>query len=82
LLHGLYVAAVVSIILLMNVLVFFVAGFQDSYAMAAQQVSYDWRVFVGISLVVITLVGLGSMYRVTRYRKVVRPSPRCLMACY
>jgi Zn-dependent protease with chaperone function len=64
LLVGLYVAAVVSIILLMNVLVFFLAGFQDSSAMATQQVSYDWRMFVGISLVVITLVGLGSMYRI------------------
>jgi len=64
LLLGLYLAAVVSIILLMNVLVFFVAGFQDSYAMATQQVSYDGRMFVGISLVVITLVGFGSMYRI------------------
>jgi Zn-dependent protease with chaperone function len=64
LLLGLYVAAVASIILLMNVLVFFAAGFQDSYAMATQQVPYDWRMFLGISLVVITLVGLGSMYRI------------------
>jgi Zn-dependent protease with chaperone function len=58
------VAAVVSIILLMNVLFFFVAGFQDSYATATQQVVYDWQVFVGISVVVIALVGLGSLYRI------------------
>lgn len=64
LLLGLYVAAVVSIILLMNVLVFFAAGFQDSAAMATQQVAYDWRVFVGISVVVVALVGLGSLYRI------------------
>ncbi|MFT4633389.1 MAG: Zn-dependent protease with chaperone function [Candidatus Azotimanducaceae bacterium] len=64
LLLGLYFAAVISIVLLMNVLVFFLAGFQDSYIAATQQVAYDWQVFVGVSVVVIALVGLGSLYRI------------------
>jgi Zn-dependent protease with chaperone function len=64
LLLGLYVAAIASIILLTNLLIIVVGGFQDSANMGTGELRFSWEVFFGVSLLVIMMVGLGSAYRV------------------
>jgi Zn-dependent protease with chaperone function len=64
LLLGLYVAAVVCIILLTNVLVLMVGGLQTSASMGGAETGFSWGLFLGVSLLVVMMVGLGSAYRI------------------
>ena len=58
LLLGLYVAAVVCIILLTNVLVVMVGGLQTSASMGGAETGFSWGLFLGVSLLVVMMVGV------------------------
>ncbi|MDB9867829.1 M48 family metallopeptidase [Pseudomonadales bacterium] len=64
LLLALYAAAVISIVLLTNLLVIVVSGFFDSASLMASSEGYDWGLFLMVSMLVILLIGLGSLYRI------------------
>ncbi|MDA9315869.1 M48 family metallopeptidase [Pseudomonadales bacterium] len=61
---ALYAAAVISIVLLTNLLVIVVSGFFDSASLMASSEGYDWGLFLMVSMLVILLIGLGSLYRI------------------
>lgn len=65
----LFVLAVLSIILLTNLLLIVVASFGNTAAMAQGGVRYSWETFLLVSLVVVGVVGLGSVYRVLSLAK-------------
>jgi Zn-dependent protease with chaperone function len=64
LLLGLYAAAVISIIVLTNILLIAVTVFFDSSALSTGTLRYDWETFLIVSLMVVMLIGLGSLYRI------------------
>ncbi len=64
LLLGLYAAAVISIIVLTNVLLIAVTVFFDSSVPSSGTLRYDWETFLIVSLMVVMLIGLGSLYRI------------------
>ena len=64
LLLALYAAAVISIVLLTNLLVIVVSGYFDSASLMTSSEGYDWGLFLMVSLLVILLIGLGSLYRI------------------
>ena len=64
LLLALYAAAVISIVLLTNLLVIVVSGCFDSASLMTSSEGYDWGLFLMVSLLVILLIGLGSLYRI------------------
>ena len=64
LLLALYAAAVISIIILTNLLVIIVLGFSDSASLMTSSQGYDWDLFLMVSMLVILLIGLGSLYRI------------------
>ena len=69
LLLGLYAAAVISIIVLTNILLIAVTVFFDSSALSTGTLRYDWETFLIVSLMVVMLIGLGSLYRINSLSK-------------
>ncbi len=58
----LFLLAVVSMVILTNLLVMFVFGYLDSGSMAVQPL--NWEVFMTIGAGVVTLVAMGSLYKI------------------
>ena len=65
----LFVMAVISLVLLTNLLVFAFINFQDSARMASGQYYYTWETFLAISAAVILLVILSSLFRLGSLRQ-------------
>ncbi len=61
-----FILAVVSLIILTNLLVMFTFGYleQETISMAYLQTAFDWKIFWTISAGVILLISLGSLYKI------------------
>ncbi len=59
-----FVLAVLSIVLLTNLLLFAVWQFSDTARMAQSPFSYSWETILTVSVVVVAFIGLGSLYRI------------------
>lgn len=55
--------AVVSLIILTNLLVIVLVNMQDTYSAVTMQVRYDWQTFTWVSIGVVTLITLASLFR-------------------
>jgi Zn-dependent protease with chaperone function len=60
----LFIAAVLTIVVLTNILILGVASFQDTNALATGQLRYSWETFLLVGLGVVLLIGLGSLFRI------------------
>lgn len=60
----LFLAAITSLVILTNLLLLGLATFSDSAAVASGQFNYDWQTVAGVSVLVIVVIGLGSLYRI------------------
>ncbi|MDZ7685798.1 MAG: hypothetical protein U5O39_12975 [Gammaproteobacteria bacterium] len=58
-----FLMAVISIVVLVNLLIFAVFNYSDSRAISGGSLDYSWQTFAGVAAVVVTFIGLGSLYR-------------------
>ncbi len=65
----LFALAVLSIIVLTNLLLMLVANFSNTATLATGNFNYSWEAFLLVSLIVVGVVGLGSVYRVVSLSK-------------
>jgi Zn-dependent protease with chaperone function len=61
---GLFIFAVLGIVVLTNLLVLAVSNYSNSDRLVTGELTYSWSMFIGVSLLVITLVGLATLFRI------------------
>ncbi len=64
--------AVISLVILTNLLVMFLFGYIDSQNLnsaAAPQLAFDWQIFLSVGAVVIAIILLGSLYKISSLSK-------------
>jgi len=63
--------AVISLVVLTNLLVMFLFGYIDSQNLdaAAPQLAFDWQIFLSVGAVVIAVILLGSLYKISSLSK-------------
>lgn len=64
LLLAFFTLAVLSIVILTNLLILAVANYQNTYTVTTGEFHYSWQTFTAVSVVVLVLIGGGSLYRV------------------
>ncbi|MCB1693289.1 MAG: M48 family metallopeptidase [Pseudomonadales bacterium] len=62
-------AAVLSIVVLTNLLVLAIANYNNSYTVSTGAFRYSWETFALVSLGVLVFIGLGSLYRIVSLGK-------------
>ncbi|MFT7220916.1 MAG: putative membrane protein, partial [Candidatus Azotimanducaceae bacterium] len=65
----LFILAVLSLVLLTNLLVYVFINFQDTASVITGRSYYTWETFAGISFAVVVLVFFASMFRLLALRK-------------
>ncbi|VAX09615.1 Heat shock protein HtpX / FIG017973: domain of unknown function [hydrothermal vent metagenome] len=63
--------AVISLVVLTNLLVMFLFGYIDSQSIntAAAPLKFDWQIFLSVGALVITVILLGSLYKISALSK-------------
>ncbi len=65
----LFALAVISLVLLTNLLVFVVFNYQDSYSATRPGTFYSWDLFLGTTIVVVMLIGIASLFRLNSLKR-------------
>ena len=63
--------AVISLVVLTNLLVMFLFGYIDSQSLngTAPRLAFDWQIFLSVGVVVIAVILLGSLYKISSLSK-------------